>query len=64
NNAISNLIREGKNYQIYSILETAFKDGMVTFDRRLKELYLEGLISYEDAIANMKNPEELKESST
>jgi len=37
---------------------------MVTFDRRLKELYLEGLISYEDAIANMKNPEELKESST
>jgi len=62
NNAISNLIREGKNYQIYSVLETNFKEGMVTFDRCLKELYLEGLISYEDAIANMKNPSELKES--
>lgn len=61
NTAISNMIREGKNYQIYSVLETGYKDGMVTFDRCLKELYSQGLVTYEDAVANMKNPSELKE---
>ena len=42
------LIRENKTYQIQSIIETAYKDGMVTMDRALSELYQNGLISYED----------------
>lgn len=54
--ASANLIREGKTHQLYSVMETAVKEGMVTMDRALKDLYLEGLISYEDAIANVRNP--------
>lgn len=53
--AVANLIREGKTHQVYSVMETALKEGMITMDRALKDLYLEGVISYEDAIAHVRN---------
>lgn len=62
NTAIANLIREGKTHQVYSVLETGFKEGMQTMDRSLKTLYKKGLISYDDAAANMRNPKELKDA--
>ncbi|MFA7691528.1 MAG: type IV pilus twitching motility protein PilT [Candidatus Hydrogenedentes bacterium] len=61
NQAIANLIRENKTHQIYSILETSAKVGMTTMDRSLKTLYLENRISYDDAVALMRNPKELEE---
>ncbi|MBI2434781.1 MAG: type IV pilus twitching motility protein PilT [Candidatus Hydrogenedentes bacterium] len=61
NTAIANLIREGKTHQVYSVLETSSKDGMQTMDRSLKTLYRKGLISFDDASANMRNPKDLKE---
>jgi len=61
NTAIANLIREAKTHQIYSVVETSAKEGMLTMDRCLKNLYNEGLISYDDAIAHMRNPKEIKE---
>ncbi len=60
NTAIANLIREGKTHQVYSAMETAQKDGMVTMDKAIKNLYLEGIISYEEAIAYVRNPKEIK----
>ena len=45
---IQALIRENKTYQIQSIIETAFKDGMISMDRALSDLYESGKISYED----------------
>jgi twitching motility protein PilT len=57
--AIANLIREGKTHQVYSVLETATKDGMVTMDRAIKNLYMEGVISHEEAVAHVRNPKEL-----
>ncbi len=57
--AISNLIREQKSHQIYSVMETAIREGMVTLDRSLKELFAGGLISREEAISLMRNPKEL-----
>jgi len=57
--AIANLIREGKTHQVYSVIETGTKEGMITLDRCIKKLYLEGLIAYDDAVSNVKNPKEI-----
>ncbi len=54
--AVANLIREGKAHSIYSIMETQAKEGMHTLDSSLKDLYLSGRITYEEAKARMRNP--------
>jgi twitching motility protein PilT len=61
NPAIANLIRDGKTHQVYSVVETSHKDGMVTMDRSLKALYKAGRITQEDALAHMRNPKDLKD---
>jgi twitching motility protein PilT len=60
NTAIANLIRDGKTHQVYSVVETSHREGMLTMDRSLKALYKKGLISYDDAVAHMRNPKDLK----
>jgi len=57
--AISNLIREGKTHQIYSVIETGLKEGMITLDRCIKDLYMKGFITYDDALAHVRNPKTL-----
>ncbi len=57
---VRNLIREGKNHQIYSAMQTGAKFGMQTMDAALVELAREGLISREEAGKRSSNPEELK----
>ena len=59
NSAVANLIREGKTHQIYSVIETHAKAGMVTLDTSIKDLYLRGLVSYEEAVAHVKNAQVL-----
>ncbi len=49
NSAVSNLIREGKTFQIPSIMQTAKGDGMQLMDQHLKELLAAGTIRGEDA---------------
>ncbi len=49
--AIRNLIREGKNHQIASFIQTNKKMGMQTMDDAIFELYLKGSISKEQALA-------------
>ena len=63
NTAIANLIREGKTHQVYSVLETSTRDGMITMDRSVKELYNGGQISEDEALALMKNPKDLKSAA-
>ena len=58
--AIRNLIREAKAHQITSVIQTSAHVGMHTMDQALKDYYLRGLISYEDAMARAMNVEELK----
>ena len=48
--AISNLIREGKTFQIPSVLQTSKNEGMQTLDMALMDLYKKKLISAEDCI--------------
>jgi twitching motility protein PilT len=57
---VRNLIREAKNHQIYSAMQTGGKIGMQTLDAALVELVRRGLISREDADKRSSNPEELK----
>ena len=47
NPAIKNLIREGKTYQIQSMIQTNRKLGMQTMDDALYDLYRHGEISGE-----------------
>ena len=60
NTAIANLIREGKTHQVQSALETGKKEGMITMDRSIQQLYTDGFVSFEEAQANMRNPKSLK----
>jgi twitching motility protein PilT len=48
--AIRNLIREGKNHQIPSFMQSSGQDGMLTFDQHLAQRVHEGAISYEQGL--------------
>lgn len=58
--AISNLIREGKTAQIYSSIQTGGKLGMQTLEKVLADLYKQGIISFEAAMAKTSKPDELQ----
>jgi len=56
NSAVANHIREGKTHQTRSIMETARKEGMITMDHRLKELFESGKISFDEAARRIAAP--------
>ncbi len=56
---VRNLIREGKNHQIYSAMQTGGKFGMQTMDAALVELVRRNTISREEAKKRARDPEEL-----
>lgn len=58
--AIRNLIREAKSHQLTSMIQTSGGIGMQTMDQHLKELYLAGQITYDDALAKAMSPDELR----
>lgn len=51
NAAIRNLVREGKNHQIASFIQTNKKMGMQTMDDAIFDLFLKGIIDREQALA-------------
>lgn len=55
--AVRNLIREGKTHQLQSILQTGGKYGMQTMDSALLQLYHNGIVSYDAALAVASNQE-------
>ena len=46
--AVSNLIREGKNHQIPSIMQTSAAMGMILFEKYLEDLLRKGLVTAAD----------------
>jgi twitching motility protein PilT len=58
--AIRNLIREGKNHQIPSFMQSSGADGMLTFDAHLAQRVMEAEVSYEQALTLCHAPEEFK----
>jgi len=60
NNAVENLIREGKIYQIDNVIETNLDSGMVSVDRSLAELVKNGIISLDNALIYSKDQKYLQ----
>jgi twitching motility protein PilT len=58
--AIRNLIRENKTHQIPSMIQTGANSGMMSMDQCLREFYLKGVITLEDALTRAMNVDELK----
>ncbi|MCB9833635.1 MAG: type IV pilus twitching motility protein PilT [Planctomycetes bacterium] len=53
--AVSNLVREGKTFQLDSIIQTGKKEGMISMDTALSNLVNEGLISADEAKKHAKD---------
>jgi twitching motility protein PilT len=58
--AIRNLIREGKNHQIPSFMQSSGGEGMLTFDQHLAQRVAEGAITFEQGMDLCHAPEEFK----
>ena len=58
--AVRNLIREARTFEIPNVIETSRALGMSTLDTSIAELYFNGLISKEDAIASAAYPDKLE----
>jgi len=57
--AISNLIRQQKIYQIQSEIQTGSKHGMILLDDSLAQLYHAGRITVEEAMNRCRNHDEM-----
>lgn len=58
--ALRSLIREGKTHQAYSTIQTGQKEGMRTMNQSLYELYLERMITEEEALSRTTEPQDLE----
>jgi twitching motility protein PilT len=55
NLAISNLIRDGKTFQIPSVMQLASKEGMIQMDQCLSKLVTAKVVSYDQAVLRAEN---------
>jgi twitching motility protein PilT len=60
--AVRNCIRENRIFEIPNIIATSRALGMQSLDDSIKQLYVNGYISREDAIAQAAHPEKLDRS--
>lgn len=58
--AVRNLIRENRGFEIPNVIETNRAIGMTSMDASIAELYFNGMISKEDAIAQAAQPDKLE----
>ncbi len=59
NDAVRNLIREGRTHQLRNVINSGRAEGMITLETALNELVASGRISYDDAIAQSVRPNEI-----
>ncbi len=58
--AVRNIIRENRTFEIPNVIETSRAIGMTSLDASIAELYFNGMISREDAIAQSAYPDKLE----
>lgn len=61
NPAVRNIIREGKIYQLSSVLQSERKSGMQMMDDAIYDLYMKSFISSETAILYASDPQGMKQ---
>ncbi|MBI4726055.1 type IV pilus twitching motility protein PilT [candidate division TA06 bacterium] len=59
--AVRNLIREGKTYQLQSLIQTSVKQGMCTLNMSLASLFRRKLITLDEALSKSTDPENLQQ---
>jgi twitching motility protein PilU len=57
---VADTIRKGEVHKIKEIMTSSAEHGMQTFDKALFELYVDGEISYENAIAHADSKNDLR----
>jgi len=57
---VSDLIRKGEVHKIKELMSRSKELGMCTFDQALYELYEQGVISYDDALASADSKNDLR----
>jgi twitching motility protein PilT len=60
NHAVRSLIREQKIHQIYSVIQTGQKEGMKTMNQSLYDLYVNRVITLEQALSRSSDPDDLR----
>jgi twitching motility protein PilT len=58
--AVRNIIRENRTFEIPNVIETNRSIGMCSLDASISELYFNGMVSREDAIAQAAYPDKLE----
>jgi twitching motility protein PilT len=58
--AVANMIREGKEHQLYTAMQTGRSFGMQTMDAALADLCIRGLVTREEALSRSVNRAELE----
>ena len=56
--AIRNIVREGKSHQLPNAIMSGSQYGMQSMDMALRNLYQQGMVTYEDAVAKATSAEE------
>src|SRR6266702_2424198 len=56
--AVRNLIRQGKVEQVYSVMQTGTSKGMRTMEQSLADLVIRKVITLEDALSRSSRPEQ------
>jgi twitching motility protein PilT len=59
NDGIRALLRDRRFQQVISMIEIGSKDGMITFDESVSDLYAEGLITQAEAVQNARDPKRI-----
>ena len=60
NSAVRNLIREGKSHQLITYMQTYRKQGMITMDDAILELYRAQKITREIALQFAQDPDTMQ----
>jgi len=58
--AIRNLLREGKTFELHSVMQISSGEGMQTLDQALADLVRKKIVSLQEAIMKSSHPERLK----
>ena len=59
--AVANCIREGKTFMLPGVMQTGKNVGMITMDESLRQLYIKGIISREEALYRAEDKHQMRD---